>query len=192
MRDRYFYPIAVLIIFAIITAALLPGQKRAKLDDQHILENGYRLSGDSLRKLTAAPATQLDFSTNTDGNVDAAILSSITPKNRAPLSAGVFGTLGGRYETLFGGKKLEVVVRARSFEKKPLTSFEMAYFTAGVGDSNWRRFDLDKNYQDFRFVFTPNSPKGTPGVDYVGIWPGEKGLGEFMEVESIRVKIIKP
>jgi len=192
MRDRFFYLIALIAIVIIVGLALLPGRGKAQLNDQYILDNGFILSGNDLMKLTAAPATQIEFAVGADGTVETAILSSIMPKNKAPLSAGVFGTLGSNYERLFAGKQLEITVRARAGAKKPLRRFELGYFTAGSGDSAWNPFELGPDYQNYSFRFKPKAVAGDPGIDYIGIWPGKKGRADTMEVESVKVKIVSP
>jgi len=68
---------------------------------------------------------------------------------------------------------------------------ELGYFTTGVGDSGWKRFDLTESFADYSFDFTPNAPSGK-GNDYVGIWPDPSGEGGEIYVTSIKVERITP
>ncbi len=191
MRDRFFYPLLVLVIAGIIGLGLLPGIRHTNLYPVDIVAEGYLLEGADLQKLTAAPGTAISF---VDGVADLpllAVLSSNNPRRFAPASAGVFGTLGPNYEAGFGGHTLEITITARAGRAKPLDTFKAGYFTVGVGDSGWQNFTLSEDFADYKFTFKTNPPKGDPGNDFVGIWPGDAGTGETMELKSIRIEVLQ-
>jgi hypothetical protein len=192
MRDRFFYPIATALIAGLITLALVPGPMKQRKQETTILNDGYHLAGDDLKLLQAAAPNFIEYVNGPEGEVKSIILYSNIPRKDATPSAGVFRALGSRYERIFGGQNLEISVRARAGAKTPLDKFDMGYFTGEDGDSGWQTFELSKDYQDFMFSFTPNPPKGPPGRDYVGIWPGKDGNSRTMEVERISIKIIAP
>lgn len=193
MRDRYFYPLAIVVIVGIVIYALLPGRSGAmRKSDQEILNSGYHLSGAELRRLTAADGTVINFRSDDAGNVSSAILLSSIPVERAPLSAGVFATLGNDYERMFGGRELKISVNARAGNLQPLERFKFGYFTAGAGDSGWNEFTLGPEYEEFNFRYSPKRPTETAGYDYVGIWPGDKGDRHTMEIDSLKIEIVRP
>lgn len=191
MRDRFFYPLLVLVVAGILALALLPGTRHGNLNPDEVTREGYLLSGLDLQKLTAAPGTEVSF---VDGVGDLpllAALSSNNPLKFAPASAGVFGTLGPNYEAGFGGHDLEITITARAGRDKPLKEFKAGYFTVGVGDSGWQDFILSANFEDYIFNFTANPPKGKPGNDFVGIWPGDEGKSDTMELKSIKIRVLQ-
>jgi len=191
MRDRFFYPVLVLVIAGIIGLGLLPGIRHTNLNPVDIVVEGYTLSGADLQKLTAAPGTEVSF---VDGVGDLpllAVLSANTPRRLAAASAGVFGTLGPNYEAGFGGHTLEVTITAKAGRDKPLETFKAGYFTVGDGDSGWREFTLTEDFAEHSFTFKTNPPKGNPGNDFVGIWPGDDGTGATLELKSIRITVLQ-
>ena len=191
MRDRFFYPLLVLVITGILALALLPGQRHSNLEPDEVISKGYSMDSLDLQKLTASPGTVASF---IDGQGDEpllAVLSSNNPLKLAGESAGVFATLGPNYEAGFGGHDLEITLTARAGRGKPLGEFKAGYFTAGVGDSGWRDFTLSENFEDYSFTFTSKPPKGKPANDFVGIWPGDEGKSDIMELKSIRIRVLQ-
>ncbi len=192
MSDRFFYPFIVLLIGAIIAAALYAGGplKTPELTPEEIIAQGYIAQGDDLRRLVNAPGTMVRYAVNSDGVVSHAVLSAHQSKENAPPSAGVFVTLGPNYEAAFGGKTLEVTVRAKAGAENPSDEFAMQYFTAGRGDSEEEFFGLTGQYQDYVVIFKTNPPRGEPASDYVGMWPDWDGKKRTMDLQSIRVKVL--
>ncbi len=191
MKDRFFYPLLVLVLVGILALALLPGTRHGNLSPEDISREGYTLSGPDLQKLTAAPGTEVRFVDGVDERPLLAVLLSNNPRKFAPASAGVFGTLGPNYEAGFGGRKLEITITARSGREKPLAEFKAGYFTVGTGDSGWQNFKLGDKFEDYSFTFKTNPPQGKPANDFVGIWPGEDGKSETMELKSIKITVVK-
>lgn len=189
MKDRYFYPIAILLVIGIVMLGLKPGIKPQGPSDDEILRDGYLMAQNDLEKLVAAPGTLVSFETDSFGKTHYAVLSSNLPRKMAGASAGVFATLGPQYERAFADHGLKITIVARGSTVRPLEEFDAGYFTSGTGDSGWKPFKLGVEYQSYSFEFTPKSG-GKPGNDYVGIWPGKEGKNKSMDVKSIRVEVI--
>ncbi|MBL4854476.1 MAG: hypothetical protein JKY25_09595 [Robiginitomaculum sp.] len=190
MKDRLFYPLFMLALAGIIAFALWPGLNNPEGRPRDIMTDGYLLSGSRLQSLTAAPGTFVSYIDGQDEKPLLAVLSSNNTRALAGPSAGVFGVLAPNYEKAFGGRKLEVTFTARSGRVDPLDGFSAGYFTIGAGDSPWHKFTLTKEFADYTFIFKPKPPQGKPGNDYVGIWPGEEGKNDTMELKSIRIKVV--
>lgn len=184
MKDRFFYPLAILIIGGMIAYAL-----SFKADNTPSNVDIYERKGAELEALFPSPGTAAVISGG--GEEVFAVLSAHMKREIAPPSAGVFGTLGPAYEQNFGEANIRITVRARSGENAPSAAMELGYFTTGVGDSGWKRFDLTESFADYSFDFTPNAPSGK-GNDYVGIWPDPSGEGGEIYVTSIKVERITP
>ena len=190
MKDRFFYPLAGVVIAGIIALAFLPGGQGPALDKTQILTDGYVLGGNDLTSLYASGGTDFMFVESEGGAEAHAVLSSNLPRNMAPASAGVFATLSSDYEGVFAGQKLQITISAKAAKDNPLERFEAGYFTSGPGDSGWRAFALTPKYKDYSFTFTPGTVNGPPGRDYVGIWPGIEGKKKRMVVRSFTIKVI--
>ncbi len=191
MKDRFFYPLLALVITGILYLAIQPGIRHGNLSPEDIASEGYILSGLDLQSLTAAPGTEVSFIDGQNKLPLLAVLLSNNPREFVGKSAGVFGTLGPNYEIGFGGHDIEITITARAGRYKPLSEFDVGYFTVGVGDSRWQRFTLSANFEDYSFIFKPNPPEGKPGNDFVGIWPGDAGKSETMELKSIKIQVLQ-
>ncbi len=189
LKDRHFYPIAFLVIAGMIWFALSLGTV-VKQTDACIWENGFETGGDNLVTLTASPGTSYEFVGVTTNNPAHVIMLTQIPRIDAPASAGIFAALGPDYERAFAGQDLRITVRARKGRKNPLDEFDMGYFTAGAGDSRWRRRALSDRFEDYSFDFTPKPPNGDPDLDYLGVWPGDKGEQKTMDVEFVRIDVL--
>jgi len=189
LRDRFFYPLAVALIAAMIGFALSLGTTE-RVSDACIWENGFVARGDDLVSLTASPGTTYEFVGATSANPAHVIMMTEISRVDAPASAGVFAALGPDYERALAGHKLRITVRARQGRKNPLKEFDMGYFTAGAGDSQWQRRQLTEDFQNYSFEFTPNLPTADPDLDYLGIWPGDEGKQETIDVEFMRVDVL--
>lgn len=189
LRDLYFYPLAILVIAAIIWAALSYGAQD-KLTDEEIIAQGYEIEGEQLLQLTAAPATNYEYVGATSSEPAYVKMWTDIARNNIGGSAGVFAPLNSDYERVFGGKTLRMTITARRSSVKPLAEFDMGYFTASVGDSGWQRRTLSRDWQTYDFIFSPNPPKGDPDIDYFGIWPGEAGSGQMMDVAKMQIDVL--
>lgn len=189
LKDRFFYPIALALIAAMIWFAL-SRSTTTKLTDACIWQNGFITQGEDLVTLTASPGTTYDYVGATP-SVPAHIVAwtQIARRNATP-SAGVFASLGPDYERAFASQNIRMTVRARQGRKNPLETFDMGYFTGGVGDSGWSRRSLTSEWQDYVLEFKPNPPNADPDVDYLGVWPGDSGELKTMNIEFIKVELI--
>lgn len=192
MRDLYFYPLALIVIAAIVGFAVLPGLNRAAENQHNILTNGFVLAGNDLQKLTAAPTTFVEFNSGANSAVTSARIFGNMPRDMAPASAGVFGTLSSGYLRAFAGQTLEIRVRARRSTNSNLGQFDLGFFTPGAGSSGWKKYTLDDTFQDFNFTYQAPSDLSNSDVSYVGIWPGDKGDSQALDVERLSVKIVQP
>ena len=192
MSDRFFYPFIVLLVAAIVSGALFVGGplRAPALSAEQIESQGYLAEGEDLRGMVNSPGTSINFALNSEGKVSNAILSAHLTKAAAPPSAGVFVTLGPNYEKAFGGKKIQLTVRAKAGADNPSDSFAYQYFTAAVGDSPQQIFELTGEYEDDVITFNPRPPSGEPGSDYIGMWPDLTGNKRTMDLQSISVKVM--
>jgi len=189
LKDRFFYPLALAFIAGIIWFALSLSTQ-TKLTDACIWHNGFIAQGEDLITITASPGTAYEYVGATPSNPAHIVAMTQIPRRDAPASAGIFAALGPDYERAFAGQKIRLTIRARQGRKDPLTQFDMGYFTAGAGDSGWRRRTLTPEWKNYVLDFAPKPPTSDPDLDYMGIWPGEAGEQETMDIEFMKIDVV--
>ena len=192
MSDRFFYPLAMLVIAAIVAFAVLPGLKQADENTEAILRDGYVLEGADLGKLTIAPTIFVDYVTDIEGVVEIARAYGNMSRDIAPVSVGVFGTLNAGYNRNFAGKTLEVSVRARRSPSSKIEQFDLGFFSSGNLSSGWNKFSLTDTFADYKFIYQAPSELSDHQVSYLGVWPGDKGNSEPLDIQRMAVKIVQP
>lgn len=188
MKDRYYFPLAALIVAGIIGYALSVGGTRISTKTD-IVENGFLMKGENLASLTASPGTGMKLSIATGAEGIYAIMSAQQSHAKSPPSVGVFATLGPEFEQAFAGKKLKISARVRRGQNNPSEQFEMGYFSVNAGDSGWIAFDAPEDFETFEFEFTPRVSKDEPSVDYYGIWPAPDGFNQTVDVAWMKVEL---
>ncbi len=191
LKDRYFYPLAALIVAAMIAYALSLGE-RIDLTDREIWDNGYTMEGEDLARLTVQPGTQAVYVAAAGREPAYARLTSTAARASLPNKPGVFAPLGAQYERAFATRKLRMTITARSSRINPLEMFDMGYFSAGSGDSDWIRKDLTSDWSDYVMEFRPGALTAQQGLDHFSIWPGETAELLYMDVKYMRIDVLDP
>lgn len=191
LKDRYFYPLAALIVAVIIGVALSFGD-RVDLTDAEIWASGYVMQGEDLSRLTAQPGTQAVFVAAAGGEPAYARLTSTAARSSLPPGPGVFAPLGPEYERAFAALDLRMTVTARASRLNPLEHFDIAYLSAGSRDSGWKRHGLTPDWKDYVLEFNPGALTKVRGIDHASVWPGETSELLNVDVKSIRVEVLNP
>jgi hypothetical protein len=191
LKDRYFYPLAAILVAAMIVFALSLGE-RIDLTDREIWDNGYTMEGEELVRLTAQPGTQAIYVAAAGGESAFARLSSTAARESLPPGPGVFAPLGPQYERAFATRLLRMTVTARASRINPLEHFDMGYFSAGSGDSGWKRRELTESWTDYSIEFRPGALTAQQGLDHASVWPGEMAEVLNMDVKKIKVEVLDP
>lgn len=189
LKDRFFYPLALVLIAGMVWFALSRATVTT-LSDACIWQNGFITQGEDLVTLTASPGTTYEYIGATPNDPAHIVAKTEIPRRTAPASAGIFAALGPDYERALAGQQIRVTVRARQGRKNPLPEFDMGYFTAGAGDSGWRRRTLTPEWKDYVLDFAPKPPNGDPDLDYLGVWPGEEGEQKTMDIEFMKIDVL--
>lgn len=184
LKDRYFYPLAALVVAGIVTLALRPGGTNSSGE-----VNSWELAGEALDALQVSPGTTLEYQPDEGGYVR---LSAFTPFDQGPGSVGIFASLGPAQERSFAGQEIEITLRARAGAGDPLEAFDSAYFPIEGPASDWERFQLGSDWQSYTYRYTPAIVPAEPNVDLISIWPGKLGEQKVMELASVRVEKVAP
>lgn len=185
-RDRFFYPLAVLVIAAIIGVALSFGEGEG-LSDQQIVSEGWQLSGPDLNTLTVSPGSNGAFVNEEGGYIQ---LSQFTPDGEGPASIGVFATLGPAHERAFAGRDLRLTFRARAGRINPLKEFDVGYYPMEGPPSGWTTFELGSDWQEYTVNYTPPIIDAVENVDLIAIFPGRAGESQTIDLASIKVEVL--
>ncbi len=179
LKDRFFYPLALLVFAGIIALALAPGGRTIVGEVDR-----WELAGDMLNALQVSPGTEMDYRADEGGYV---VLSAFTGFDQGPGSIGIFASLGPTQERSFAGETIEITLRARAARNDPLDVFESAYFPLEGAASEWQRFTLGADWQDFTYRFTPPVVAAEPNADLISIWPGKAGERKGMDLASVSI-----
>lgn len=185
LKDRFFYPLAAILVVVMIAAALSFGENSDLTVDQ-IRKEGYIMSGEDLVRLTAQPGTQAVYVPAFGEEPAYARLTSTAARDSLPRGPGVFAPLGPIYERAFAAQNIQMTVTARKSRINGLETFDIGYFSAGSGDSGWKRKQLTSEWTDFVLDFTPGALTERVGLDHASVWPGETA-----ELLTVDVKVIK-
>lgn len=189
LKDKIFYPLAALIVVLMIALALSFGE-RIDLTDREIWDNGYTMSGEDLVRLTAQPGTQAVFVASAGGEPAYARLTSTVARESLPPGPGVFAPLGPQYERAFATNKLRMTITARASRLNPLETFDIGYFSAGSGDSGWKRKTLTPDWSEYVLEFRPGALTADQGLDHASVWPGDTAELLNVDIKEIRVVVI--
>jgi len=191
LKDRFFYPLAAIIAVAMILGALSFGD-RIDLTDREIWDSGYEMAGEDLTRLTAQPGTQAIYVAATRDEPAYARLTSTAARDSLPPGPGVFAPLGLQYERAFAAQDIRMTVTARSSRNNGLETFDIGYFSAGSGDSGWKRKKLSPEWKDYVLDFKPGALTERVGLDHASVWPGETAELLNVDIKSIRVVVRNP
>lgn len=150
------------------------------------------MSGEELVRLTAQPGTQATFVAAAGGEPAYTRLTSTAAHESLPNKPGVFAPIGPQYERAFATHVLRMTVTARASRLNPLETFDIGYFSAGSGDSNWERHTLTPDWSDYVLEYRPGALTENQGLDHASIWPGETADLLNVDVKEIRVVVLNP
>ena len=188
LKDRFFYPLAAIIVAAMIAAALSFGEK-SDLSVDEIRKSGYLMNGEDLVRLTAQPGTQAIYVAASRGEPAYARLSSTAARDSLPPGPGVFAPLGLIHERAFATQNIRMTVTARKSRINGLDTFDIGYFSAGSGDSGWKRKTLTPDWKDYVLDFRPGALTERVGLDHASVWPGETAELLTVDIKSIKVVV---
>jgi hypothetical protein len=189
LKDRFFYPLAILTILLIIGIALRPGLASNGPSAQEVLESGYSTGGEDLRNLITPTGMFVEIVESPDGTVNYAILKMNIPVELTQPSQGVFIALDPVYEKTFSGQNLKITIIARAGRTDPLDKFRTAYFS-GEKSSGWKQFTLTPDFENYEFAFKTPDKEKVLWREYIGIWPGDAGDSKTIEVKDIKIEVV--
>jgi len=87
------------------------------------------------------------------------------------------------------GKTVLVTIEAAKPKENGTSEFAVAFSTAEVGNSGWKKFTPTENFTSYMFKYeVPKCKKCNQ--DFIGVWADTKGSGKGLLVKSVSVKTI--
>lgn len=185
MRDRLFFPLAILLIVGMAALAIQPGIGR--LPTGAVAGDGINytrivIDGDYLNKVIGGG----DARTTLLKGGEEGYLLEISAEAGALADAPELGPhfrLAPDIEQQFSGRKIRVTVRARPADTQGAVQMMVNYSAGRPGESGWRTFDLQPGFADFSFEYDVPPMVGEQAVDYLAVRPvvPEKRRGIIVE-----------
>ena len=186
MKDRLFFPLALVLAAGMVMLALAPGFGR--LPEGAVAGDGrdysrISIEGPYLNKVIAGGDATTRLQKGPDGyqlyiEADTGVLSD------AP-ELGPHFRLAGDIEVQFSGYTVRCTVRARPADDHGAMQMEANYSAGRVGESGWTVFDLAPGFQDYSFDYNVPVAESEQGVDYFAIRPVVPDKSRAVIVQSV-------
>lgn len=187
MKDRIFFPLALVLAVGMVALAILPGVGRLPTgpvagDGQHYAK--VTISGKYLNKVIAGGDATTRLEDGPDGRKQLYIEAQAGVLNDAP-ELGPHFRLAADLELQFSGFRIRCTVRARPADDHGAMQMQTNYSAGRVGESGWQVFDLRPGFQDYSFEYDVPLIEGDQGVDYFAIRPVVPEKSRALIVEQV-------
>lgn len=188
MKDRIFFPLALLLAAGMVGVAIVPGIGRLPSgtvtgDGQNY--NEITVSGVYLNKVIAGGDATTRLIEGPNGRKLLYIEAQAGMLDEAP-ELGPHFRLAADMEVQFSGATVRCTVRARPADTRGALQMELNYSAGRAGDSGWQVFDLQPGFEDFSFEYDVPLLEGDQSVDYFGIRPVVPDKSRALIVESVK------
>lgn len=186
MPDRIFFPLMLMIVIGMVWAATWRDETACPTGSVSAANTDYytiEVSGPQLNRFISGETVE-----QTPCNAhEPYVLGLRTLTSELPDAAdkGPHFRIAPDIEVTFSGRRIRVVVRARSGTNTGAAGFEMNYLTGPEGESGWQRYDLTSTFQDYSFRYDVPKAGQDLGVDFLGIRPIITKQGDTIEIESV-------
>lgn len=173
MRDRLFFPAALVVVGLMVFFAIRPAI--GALPTGTVAGDGTYydkivVEGDYLHKIYAGGNAKTELIDGPDGE-RLLLIQADTGALRDEPELGPHFRLAADIEIQFAGQTIRTIVRARPADDKGAMQLAVNYSAGRVGESGWKIFDLKPGFEDFSFDYDVPMIEGDQGVDYLGIRP---------------------
>lgn len=188
MKDRIFFPLALLVAAGMVGIAIMPGVGR--LPSGAVTGDGkdyseITISGVYLNKVVAGGDATTRLIDGPGGRKQLYIEVQAGALDEAP-ELGPHFRLAADMEVQFSGYTVRCTVRARPADTRGALQMQANYSAGRVGESGWQVFDLQRGLADFSFEYDVPLAEGDQGVDYFGIRPVVPDKSRALIVEEVK------
>lgn len=194
MRDKVFFPLALLLAVVMVLVAVWPGIGR--LPSGPVTGDGANyervtVEGAYLNKVLAGGDAITELVRDKSGTYLLYIRSDAETLGPDP-EEGPHFRLASDLEQQFSGMRIRVTVRMRPADTQGAMQAKVNYSTGRSGDSGWQMFDLVPEFSDFSFEYSVPVRSGEQGYDYLGIRPVVPSKERAILVERIVFERLGP
>ena len=187
MKDRIFFPLALLLALGMVVLAIWPAIGR--LPDGAVTGDGSNydlitVDGEFLNKVLAGGDATTELARDSDGDYLLYIEAQAGLLGPDP-EEGPHFRLASDLEVQFSGRRIRCTVRMRPADQKGAMQAKVNYSVGRDGDSGWQVFDIAQGFEDFSFEYVVPDHIGDQGFDYFAIRPVVPEKSRALLVERI-------
>ena len=172
MRDRIFYPLALLLAGLIVFLAVRPALGALPTGPVSVGDGQYStvtVEGTQLNRIETGGEARIEL-VREQGATWLQIETAAGTLSDDP-QLGPHFPLAADLERQFSGFEMTITVRARPGDPPGATQMRVNYSTGREGESDWQVFDLKPDFDDYSFVYKVPVKTGENGLDYLAIRP---------------------
>ena len=187
MRDRFFFPAALIVVGLMVFFAIRPAI--GALPTGTVTGDGVHydkivVEGTYLHKIYAGGNAKTELVDGPDGKRVLLIQADAGALRDEP-ELGPHFRMAADIEIQFAGQTVRTTVRARPADEKGAMQIALNYSAGRVGESGWEIFDLKPGFHDFSFDYDVPLIEGDQGVDYFGMRPVVPDKSRALLVERV-------
>ncbi|PKP81306.1 MAG: hypothetical protein CVT79_11650 [Alphaproteobacteria bacterium HGW-Alphaproteobacteria-18] len=186
MRDKFFFPLAVILTVMMVLLALQPGIGRlptGAIAGDGLNYNRIVIEGPYLNKIIAGGDARAQL-IREDKTYYLYIEAAADALSAAP-ELGPHFRLAADIEVQFSGRRVRVTALVRPADTRGAQQAELNYSAGRVGDSGWQVLDLQPGFSEISFEYDVPVHQGEQGVDYIAIRPVVPDKSRAIIVERI-------
>lgn len=195
MRDYLFYPLALLMVSAIIALSLIPFLGRPPNGPLSVAGNGDRtylkVEGRDLYRLRTGRPAIITMKDMGEPPIPEYVTISASHKDMAYFlpELGPHFEIAADLEQHWGGRTLEIIITARAADDAGADQFEVNYASGREEASGWQRFALTPEFKSYTLSWEPpEAALGELGKDYFGIRPVIPEKNRSIDIKSIEFR----
>jgi hypothetical protein len=187
LPDWVFYPFAALVCGGMIAGALSLGETVRRTPEE-IRTEGLTFEGDQLNAVTTGNGLTATLLSQGD-DIYLQIFAERGPLDGIQ-SAGAFFALSPEELQALSGHRVRLTVRARATGERAAEGLRVNFFTPGVGQEAWQRFEVTDEYSDIVVDMVP--PECSWSFGYVGLWPDWSSDADTVDIARVDLTALEP
>jgi hypothetical protein len=194
MRDHFFFPLAILLLVALVVVALIPGA--GALPTGSVTGDGedysvITIEGRYLNKVYAGGDAITRLEKDALGKRVLYIEAEVGRLSDNP-ELGPHFKLAGDVETQFSGMTIRITVTAKPAVDGGAENVALNYSAGQAGGSGWKIFPLGSGKTDISFEYKVPLVVGDQGNDFLAIRPVVPIKSRALIVEKITMERLGP
>jgi len=193
LSDRFFFPLFVVIIVALIYGAVTFGPRseavESPLSGDPLL--GFVIEGDALKLINSGAGMVDEF---IDDPIDGKYVRTVSsqPVNSGVLHAGTALAFLPDIGEAWQGNTVYFSVVMRKPKLKGSDDVLLRFYYVAHGNGERVMCELTEQWQPCYTKHKIKVSDAAPNLSFIGVWPDTKGLGRYVEIKKITVQVGKP